>query len=56
MINLEFFPVVAFFLDIFDNPEPLIGINNFIPNLEGVHAVIIINNKRRVKSIFSSVA
>jgi hypothetical protein len=52
MINPEFFPIVAFVLDIFYNTQPLIGINNFISNLEGIHRFyIIINNGHRVKSL-----
>ncbi len=57
MINSEFFSIVAFVLDVFYNTQPLIGINNLISNLEGIHLVdIIIKNGQIVKSLLCRVS
>ena len=48
MIDIAALSIIADLLDVFYNPEPLIRINDFIPNLEKVHLNIIVKNKRRV--------
>jgi hypothetical protein len=37
MVDMKLFAVEQLFLDVFDDSEPLIGIDNSIPNLEGFH-------------------